>query len=231
MAIIKFSDIVGDASGRLAGFTIARNQHATYVRPWHPPTNPRTYLSFYRRRNFSRLTQAWSALSQLQRAAYHTFAADPPNYIVNRLGDSVPLSGWQWFVRQNFALLTASRGLASAPPTSYLPTAPTISAFTLIQAPPGTWTCTLTFPEGEHLTWDFMLYCVYSLGPGVTTKFRGHKFITYLRPAAGTSWSPSAAIVAQLGTPIIGHRLHGLIHRQATDGHAGASTVIYADAV
>lgn len=225
MAIAKFSDIIGDASGRIAGAVIARNIHATYLRPYRPAANPASSVQHSQRLRYSLISAAWSALSAIQRAAYDTFAADTHNYVTNRLGDDVPLSGWQTFVRQSQNLLIASLALPTAPPSTPFPTAPVINAIFLYEQTPSVWVFSYTFPTDEFLNHYSPMAQARKPSPGSQTANSGWKFIRCGAPIAGSSTTATTATLRVFGTPINGSMAFMRIARMAADGGRSPDTI------
>lgn len=96
MALIKGSGIVSEARGTIGGVVYSRNRYGMYARSWAKPTNPNTSAQIAARGNLGAASQAWSGLTTLQRIGWDDYAAATP--VVNRLGESVTRSGYQWFV-------------------------------------------------------------------------------------------------------------------------------------
>ena len=222
MAIIKFADIIGDASGRVAGFTIARNAHATFIRPWRPASNPKTKTQGAHRARYPRIAAAWSALSQIQRNAYNTWAADSDNFVLNRFADLVPLSGWQVFLRQSQNLLLCALPLPTAPPATALPTAPTISWIAARVYAGAVNYDRAYFAAGTFAAHYAVLTAAFTHSPAVTTTYTGFRFMKTSAPIAYDWITFTANVTATFGLQVIGSLVHLRAARITSDGLRGA---------
>ena len=208
MAIAKFSDIIGDASGRIAGAVIARNVHATYLRPYRPSTNPSSLSQSLRRSKYSQIAAAWSALSSVQRAAFDTYAADSDNFVTNRLGDDVPLSGWQWFQRTSQNRILCSLAPTNSPPSEAVPTATTITLLKCwITAGPVNH-AQIWFTNGFFTNYYAIISCCFSPGPGASVKNSGFRLTRVYAPFTGLSIGLTSPVVAIFGNLILNSTFH-----------------------
>jgi hypothetical protein len=129
------------ASGSRGGTTYSRNRSGAYTRARSVPVNPNSPAQNAVRINFREAAFAWSAiLSQGQRDQWDVYADVVP--WKNRLGDTIKLSGFNWYLASSTA--RASAGLApvlagpailelAAPPTDTIST-PDVSAQTISTA-------------------------------------------------------------------------------------------------
>ena len=102
MAIFK-SHIVASASGSVGGVTYSRNRFGMYIRSRSMPVNPNTSRQQAVRSVMTEVVEYWnSILTAAQRAAWDTYAANVP--VINKLGDTVRLTGFNMWVRSMTAL-------------------------------------------------------------------------------------------------------------------------------
>jgi len=100
MALVKYGGGVVQMSGSIAGNTFARNRYGNYVRARTKPTNPSSVRQIKMRSILSTLTTRWSqTLSAAQRTAWQLYADSVA--MVNKLGETVFLSGFNHFIRSN----------------------------------------------------------------------------------------------------------------------------------
>jgi len=123
--------IIGPASGSIAGITASHNQAGQYFRNRSIPVNPNTVSQIAVRAYMSAAVSEWTnTLTGVQREAWTAYAIATP--VINRLGDSITLSGMNMYVRsavaRKQALLTA---IAAGPTTPNLPALTTPSVTTL----------------------------------------------------------------------------------------------------
>lgn len=100
-------------SGSLRGITASHNKGGLYFRGRTVPTNPNTGRQQLVRSIMNGLMQAWSEeLSESQRQAWRDYAANVP--VTDSLGQTMQLSGINWFVRANVPRIQANSDLAGA---------------------------------------------------------------------------------------------------------------------
>ncbi|HUS74052.1 MAG TPA: hypothetical protein VMY06_13410 [Sedimentisphaerales bacterium] len=105
MALVKFGGGIVKLSGSLAGNTFARNRSGDYVRSWKNPVNPRSTRQEAIRAIVSFLAEYWhDVLTPTQRAEWEVYASSVS--MLNKLGDSIYLTGFNMFIRTNSGILT-----------------------------------------------------------------------------------------------------------------------------
>lgn len=113
-------------SGSVAGVTSSRNRFGQYRRTRAVPVNPNTTAQQSARDRLSAFSAGWRALTDLQRAAWESYALEHP--VTDSLGQVSTLSGSQVYVGVNAAMFAA--GFAAGvvvPPVGALPDPPVIS--------------------------------------------------------------------------------------------------------
>lgn len=119
MALIKGSDLVSKASGKLGGHVYSHNKSGQYVRSHTVPVNPRTTLQVTVRTLMQMLVAYWNeTLDAAQRGGWNTFASNVT--ILNRLGDAIHMSGFNMFLRTNVAAMKAGITLIEDAPGEFL---------------------------------------------------------------------------------------------------------------
>jgi hypothetical protein len=126
MASIKFGGGVTGMSGSIGGSTYARNRFGYYLRPRTKPVNPnstrqsaiRLYMKYY--------TERWhDTLTPTNRSQWNTYAASVP--VKNRLGETVYLTGFNWYIAVNIVRAQAENSKCDSGPTT----------LTLVESDPG----------------------------------------------------------------------------------------------
>jgi len=116
MALIKFGGGVTQATGSIGGTTFARNRFGNYNRSRTKPVNPNTALQSAARGRLAYLAEYWSSqLSADERGAWATYAAAVAS--LNRLGESVYLTGFNHFLRSNTTRLQGDGTVIDDGPT------------------------------------------------------------------------------------------------------------------
>lgn len=116
MAKIVFGGGVALASGKIGGTVYARNKGGSYSRNWVVPTNPQTSRQNNQRNLLALKAAAWRSLSDGERDAWATWAGDNP--ILDRVGNSIVLSGAQAYNKININRTNAADAAAQTTPPS-----------------------------------------------------------------------------------------------------------------
>jgi hypothetical protein len=104
----------GQLSGSVGGVVASHNKGGQYLRNRSIPTNPNSGQQQRARNDFASASIGWRALTTLQRSAWESYAAQTP--VLNRLGESITISGFNMYVRTNsFRLQCGATVLAAAP--------------------------------------------------------------------------------------------------------------------
>lgn len=115
MALVKYGGGITDIRGAIGGQVHTKNRFGSIIRQNTKPVNPKTARQVVARAIMTVVVAAWNdTLSSAQRAAWETYA----NAIawVNRLGETVELTGFNHFVRCNTAALQSNYSLQAAGP-------------------------------------------------------------------------------------------------------------------
>lgn len=111
------SALITQASGSVGGMTASRNRGGMYLRSRAIPTDPNTFSQQIARALLGFISNAWAGLTDAQREAWALYAANVPK--IDALGDSISLSGQQWFVACNTVRLRAGKPVVEDGPTTY----------------------------------------------------------------------------------------------------------------
>jgi len=117
MARVKYSAMVADVRGSIGGAVFARNRGGAYVRNKTQPINPSSPLQQSIRAILSSLNSAWLLLTVVQRSAWALYAQNVPSK--NVFGETVYLTGQNWYVNGNSARLNAGLSRVDAAPTLF----------------------------------------------------------------------------------------------------------------
>lgn len=116
MALIK-PTLLGPASGKLAGAVFSHNRSGQYLRRLVTPVNRRTDAQITARANLTSGGAAWRALDEEERASWNAYAANVP--VINRVGDSVHLTGSQWYSGMFSKMSAAGLSPVTMAPTTF----------------------------------------------------------------------------------------------------------------
>jgi len=125
--VLYKSQVYTQASGSIGGITYSRNAGGLYTRARATPTNPNSPQQQVVRALVGAISAYWrDTLSAANRALWETYAVNTP--IVNRVGDSINISGLAHFVRSNVPRVQSGLALVEAGPTTFgLPSLDTVT--------------------------------------------------------------------------------------------------------
>jgi len=146
MALYVAGAGVAAISGKIAGSVFSHNRYGAYIRPWRMPVNPKSNRQVAIRTIMMYLAEQWreSPMTAVIRDAWQTYA----NSVswANRMGQDITLLGYNMFIRNNAAMLTAGGNLITAAPTDLgLPPGDPTFAITISAA---TQKLSVTFDDG-----------------------------------------------------------------------------------
>jgi hypothetical protein len=118
--LLKFGSIVTDASGSVAGLTIARNRGGAYARARTSPIQPNSTRQAAIRGIFAAAINSWTNLLSVgQRQMWEAYASAVP--YTNAFGETRYYSGQQRYSQCYIAAVNAGRSVSSVAqaPTTY----------------------------------------------------------------------------------------------------------------
>jgi hypothetical protein len=116
---MKFKSLLlSQASGKFGGLVAAHNKGGMYLRARSMPTNPASPLQAIIRGIMNQCSQAWvETLTPSERLGWETYAANVP--LIDKLGESRPISGIAMFNRCNAVRLQTGGGIIKTAPTIF----------------------------------------------------------------------------------------------------------------
>lgn len=196
MALIRPGGIVGQISGRIGGNVYSHNRYGSYIRNGTIPVTSTTSYALAAKARMTGGTQAWQLLTPGERLAWNEWAAQNP--VVNRLGQSVLLTGHAAFVGPFCRLVAAGAATITTPP--------------LVPAPPPLLTCSLVadlVTEGFLLTFTatpldtnnvlWIEACVVD-STGINYIENLIRFVGVSAAAQASTFDPLTLIEARFGT-------------------------------
>lgn len=198
MALIK-STLLAQISGSIAGATFAHNRGGAYARSRALVSNPQTARQSEVRTSMASLATMWrDSLTQAQRDDWIAYGGTVS--VVNRVGDTISLSGIAAFTRVNM-FRVASLDLAptlTVPASSALPASTVVPAFTSINLETdgvaGGAILTVNLNATASTNFGLVIYYSAPLSPGVRY-FRGPYAGRQVVPTP-TGASPSTNLLA-----------------------------------
>lgn len=173
MALIK-STLLAQISGSIAGTTFSHNRGGSYARSRALVSNPQTTRQSEVRTALTSLSTMWrDSLTEAQRASWNAFGGSTT--VINRVGDSISLSGIAAFNRLNlFRVATLDEEpILDPPPSADLPPGTVVPAYvsaSLGNPVPQTLTVELTAAATTYF--GLAIYYSAPISPGIRY-FRG----------------------------------------------------------
>jgi hypothetical protein len=117
MALIRYAE-GQQRSGSMGATVYSHNRFGQYIRSRSVPVNPQSTRQILARNRITSLSAAWrDVLTEAQREAWGIYADNTA--WVNKLGDSVTLSGQNMYCRSNAAVLQAGLARVDDAPTEF----------------------------------------------------------------------------------------------------------------
>jgi len=164
MASVIFGGGITNMVGSHAGNTFAHNKGGSYVKKKTHGTNPRSSNQSGHRTTVGRLAKYYTfTLTDAQRSAWRTFAATSP--VINRMGNTIFLSGQQMFAKTSAQLLAAGFSIIATPPASGVVGTPTGIIINAVHGGGGSLTITnmVAAPGANDRV---IMYCSPPMNPG-----------------------------------------------------------------
>lgn len=204
MAKFTSGPMVAAISGSISGTTFAHNRGGPYARKRAIPITSTTSFALDAKARLSNASQDWQGLTNLQRAAWLSWALQNP--VTDTLGFSRHLTGAQAYISLNTRLANIAAPRLLDPP--------------VVPAPDGLLTLTqdgdigigdvdIVFtatPLGA--TEKLYIQCAVTNSQGINNVNSLLRLVGFSPAAQGTPFDNQSIIEARLGTLIVGQKLH-----------------------
>ena len=131
MAKVKDPFGAREARGSVGGITASRNSSGQILRCKSSPVQPRSSTQQQRRYTMQKLTRSFQNLTAAQIADWNDFASNWP--VTDVFGDSITITGMNWFVALNSRLDALGKAISTNPPLN--PNCSNLTEVTLYQSP------------------------------------------------------------------------------------------------
>ncbi len=205
-------------SGSLGGQTSSHNRAGQYRRARRTPVSPtRTDKQGVIRGRFGSASAAWQSLTTAVQNAWTSFAANYP--VVDSLGQSIVLTGQQYFIGLQSSLMNAGQDMNTAIPTNT--NTPAIDTPVLYADASGCIIATV----GSIVAGDFNLVGVskvLSNGKNFNKTFSQFAVLTNTENIADLS----TVFARQYGAPTLGKKLFARFKEVNSDGMSGPALIL-----
>jgi len=214
-----------DARGKLGGQVFSKNKGGAYVRTKVTPTNPQSADQTTVRALFGAISQAWSALTAAQIAAWNTAVEEWKSTDI--FGDLLAPTGKELHQRLNNQLQVVGGSAITSPPAKVaLPNSPITVATIAIAA------TTITFTGVYTTTGTYVqVFGTTQVSNGtsfVKNKLRDIYSVDAASIVAADIWT---AYVAKFGAPILGDKIFLAVKYVGLNGQASPRQTILATVV
>ena len=170
-------------SGKVGGMVYSHNKSGAYVRNYVVPVNPNTRAQSETRQRFADLSNDWKGLTDAQRL---TWIAAAPNFPqVDRVGNTIYLSGQGLYMKMNRNLQTARQSTITVAPAPKVVASP---FFTTVTVDSSTFSVGYT-PDPLGTNDNLIIECSRVVSAG--KKFAGRSSFKLVAVVAGTTISPA----------------------------------------
>jgi hypothetical protein len=203
MAKVKFTAMVAEVRGKLAGTVFSRNRGGNYIRTKVTPLNPQTGAQVAIRALLTQFAQAWRGLTEEQRESWRSSVSNWATTDV--FGDLKNPSGSALYNRLNINIVNAGGSAINTPPS---PTgAVALSTLDITSAVTGD-VFTLDFdptpvPAGHAL----VVEATAMLSPGIQNANSQFRQIGVLAAASATGQDMFTAYTTKFGALVAGQRV------------------------
>ena len=172
MALVN--SLFGEISGKLGGNVFFRNKGGTCIRVWAKPTNPNSARQQAARNWLSWCASTWeSTLTEAQREMWRVWATN--NTTTNRLGQTINLTGFDWYCMVNSRLLDCAATPIDEPADLSVPDSLLTAVLTIASATTVSIAFTAALESGERI----VAWGSGPIGPGTDPNFRQARLIGY----------------------------------------------------
>ena len=189
-------------SGSVGGVVASRNAGGAYLRNRTVPVNPNSLRQQQARLAFAAATIAWRTLTSAERGAWDAYAIETP--LLNRLGESITVSGSAHYVRTNaFLLGLGLPRIDVAPASPGLSTLGSVTSLDFVTGGAG-----FAFVTVGNTA---LGTAIFQFGPPVSAGvsfFKGpfSRITSNVLSATGTANTPDSPAGFRYGTPLLGER-------------------------
>ena len=199
---MKFLDVPN--SGSIQANTHSHNRAGQYKRNRRSPVQPiGTGRRAFIRSAFGQASQAWSSLTDAQRASWAAFALDHP--VTDSLGQAIILTGHQQYVRTSISAQNVGQAAPALPPANLsLPVVTDVAGQFAVTSG-----LALTFTGGSAGAYVVLAVSrPMSAGRAFNKTFwQPLGTAGYIAADGGTLTLPTATYAAEFGTPVVGQRI------------------------
>jgi len=203
MALYKSGAFTPLISGKIGGTIFSRNSGGSYMKNLAIPVNRNTTYQTTARALLAQFAQSWKTIGSTDQAAWNAFAAVNP--VINRVGDSVTMSGFDAYCMVNCNLVNGGASSTPRPMLPFTVTAPTSLSATCVA---GVTTLTFLPTPVPALT----AYLVWGTAPQSLGKFyveNQYRLFKVFAPAAASPQVVTTFYNTRFGAPplVAGARL------------------------
>lgn len=180
-------------SGSRGNITFGHNRGGQYQRTRAVPVNPNSTRQQAVRTILGTLAAAWYSLTSVQRAAWNSYAALNP--VTDRLGQSITLSGMNWFMKCNSRLSDAGITTINLPPVAAAPAGLTSFTATFTAANAVSVVFTPVLPADACI----QLWQTLPGSAASSPNFNQARLVGYSAQDQVTPWAATLQFTAQIG--------------------------------
>jgi len=224
MVSIKFGNGITAMVGSAGGNTWAKNAYGWYMKQKPIPTGAPSPAKLAVQARMFQISQAWVQLPSGLRNAWENYSAQNP--VLNRLGDSVVLSGIAMFNKVNGILLLIGDSIRDTPPPNDETEVITYEGFSFSTpiSPPGELTVTVGFsPSTISVNTKLVMRITPTISKSKTNVESLYRVAGVSTTAQASTWG--VVVSSAISTYQVGDRVAGRV--QAVDIRTGRLSVAF----
>jgi hypothetical protein len=185
-------------SGSVGATVFSHNAGGAYMKNKSIPLNPNSPYQISARNLLTLFAQKWRSLTEAQQAAWN--AAAPSFPVTNRIGETITLSGFNFYVRQNININLAGGSSISVPPSPGTVVSPLTFSGTCTGGAISLIYTATPVPTGQVL----FVYGTIGLSTGKNFVKSQFRLFAVLAAAAASPFSATTLYTARFGPPLSG---------------------------
>ncbi len=211
---------VSGMSGSVGGVTASHGRSGAYFRARVPPVNPNTIYQQAVRTIQANLASAWvNELSEVQRDAWDVYGSQVAT--TNRVGDTIYLTGLNWFIAMNLPRMQCGLLRESDAPTVFALASLTLPTWEVDEAGQES-SLTYTNTDAWAIAVGGYLRIAMSRPQNPSVKYFKGPY-RYLDFEPGAVIPPTSPLVSAVNFPVVeGQRVFAMVRASTPDGRISA---------
>ena len=223
MAIIQLAAPISGIRGKVGGLIYSQNKGGPYLKQWARSSNPRSLPQSNNRSLLVKFATFWNTLNNAERATWDVYAALPAQDLINSLGETYSISGFNWFIRINMNRASDGQNTRRAAPTAGTPATPIIEVVNAFSSDSAGVTNIRLIVGSPGLGERLAIHAVMAPSAGSGFVAQVNAFMLTQQLAVGVrNFGFKDELIEHFGTQQIGQKVFCTIRQQSMEGRRSA---------